>query len=153
MNSDEFEDLAASFNEMTRSLDRNFEALKTRSEIDRAILSSLNVKAVISKAIWRMVTFFSCDTMGISLALDKKPSAYHAYVSRDNSIRKIQEFFFEMAATDEQALYEHQTHMLLDLSGKFPRLTADAVTDGMHSALVLPVFINHELKGTIALGF
>ncbi|MFO7885071.1 MAG: HD domain-containing phosphohydrolase, partial [Desulfobacteraceae bacterium] len=63
------------------------------------------------------------------------------------------EFFFEMAATDEQALYEHQTHMLLDLSGKFPRLTADAVTDGMHSALVLPVFINHELKGTIALGF
>ncbi len=150
---DEFEDLAASFNEMTRSLDRNFEALTTRSEIDRAILSSLNVKAVISKALRRIYMFFSCDTIGISLAVDQKPTAYHAYVSRDISIRKIQEYFFEMAAADEQALYDQHTHMLLDLSGKFPRFTASAVTDGMQSALILPLFINHELKGTIALGF
>ncbi len=150
---DEFEDLAASFNEMSRSLDRNFEALTTRSEIDRAILSSLNVKEVISTALRRMYTYFSCDTIGISLAVDQKPSTYHAYVSRDISIRKIQEFFFEMAAADEQALFEHQTHMLLDLSETRPCCTASAVTDGMQLALVLPVFINDMLKGTIALGF
>ncbi len=150
---DEFEELADSFNMMTQSLDRNFEALSTRSEIDRAILSSLNLKKIISRALKRMYVFFDCDTIGISLAIDKKPLAYHGYISTDLKVRKLLEEFYNISEKDEKNLMGKNQCILIDLDQEQPGYVAPSIIRGMKNILVLPLILNRSLKGKIVMGF
>ena len=150
---DEFEDLADSFNIMSRQLDRHFDALTTRSEINRAILSSLSVKKIVNTALKRMYHFFSCDSISISLVIDKKPNTYHSFILTDTRVRKTQEEFFNITKEDEQILTENLKYLLVDLKKGSPTYLAQTATKNMRSILVLPLFLNKILKGTIALGF
>lgn len=58
---DEFEDLGRSFNDMTSKLHNHFQAQNVLSEIDRAILSTLNLKETVKTTLQRLKTFFTCD--------------------------------------------------------------------------------------------
>jgi len=64
---DEFQELALSFNTMTSQLDKQFKAMSTRAEIDRAILSSLDSGKIINTALTNMYDFFGCDQIAFSL--------------------------------------------------------------------------------------
>lgn len=150
---DEFEDLAGSFNLMSMQLARHFESLITRSEIDRAILSSLSVKKIIHTTLNRMYNFFSCDSISINLALDKNPIAYHGYILTDIRVRKTQEEFFNISFGDQQILEKNPQYILIDLKDGLPSYLAHAAMQDMKSFLVLPLFLNKELKGTVALGY
>ncbi|MCD4675082.1 MAG: HD domain-containing protein [Desulfobacula sp.] len=150
---DEFEDLADSFNLMSQQLGRHFEALTTRSEIDRAILSSLSVKKIVNTALKRIYQFFSCDSISVSLVIDKKPSTYHSYILTDVRVRKTQEQFFNITSEDEQILTKNSKYLLVDLKEGRPGYLAQTAMKNMKSFLVLPLFLNRILKGTIALGF
>ncbi len=48
---DEFEELGESFNDMARQLGRQFNALATMAEIDRAILSALDTEKIVGTVI------------------------------------------------------------------------------------------------------
>ena len=50
---DEFEELGGSFNAMAERLGRQFDALKTASEIDRAILGALDSRAILETVLRR----------------------------------------------------------------------------------------------------
>lgn len=150
---DEFEDLADSFNLMSRQLDRHFDAVTTRSKIDRAILSSLSVKKIVNTALKRMYLFFSCDSISINIAMDKKPTTYHGYILTDISIRKTQEEFFNMTLDDQQALIKNKDYLMSDLTKERPSYLALASMKNMASSLVLPLFFDGVLKGSVALGF
>lgn len=150
---DEFEDLADSFNSMSYSLDRHFEALTTRAEIDRAILSSLNLKEIVSTALKQMYTFFSCDSISINLVIEKKPLTYHSYISTNINVRKIEEQFFSITAEDEQFLSSNLKYTQIDLEKIRPGYIASSAIEKMKSALVLPLMLNQMLKGMIVLGF
>ncbi len=150
---DEFEDLAGSFNLMSRQLDRHFESLIARSELDRAILSSLSVKKIINTALTRMYGFFSCDSISINLVLDKKPDACQGYILTDTSVRKTQEEFFNITPDDQYALEKNPQYVLIDLKDKQPSYLGQIAPRNMKSFLVLPLFLNKVLKGTVALGY
>ena len=150
---DEFEELADSFNTMSRSLGRNFEALINRSEIDRDILSSLNVRKIISRALRHMYQFFGCNTIGISLAIDKKPLAYHSYISTDIKVRKLADEYNNISKADENRLLEKNQYIMIDLERETPGYVAPSIAKNMKKVLVLPLIMNQVLEGTIALGF
>lgn len=150
---DEFEELADSFNLMSRQLDRHFDAVTTRSEIDRAVLSSLSVKKIVNTALKRMYLFFSCDSISINIAMDKKPTTYHGYILTNIRVRKTQEEFFNMSLDDQLVLKENKTCVMADLTKESPSYLAQAAMKDMNSFLVLPLFFDGGLKGTVALGF
>ncbi len=149
---DEFEELADSFNFMSSQLDRQFDTLKTIAEIDRAILSSLDEKQVINTAIKRMYTFFSCNSISISIVSDKRPNILHAYISTDIQLRKTLEEFFVIIPEDKQILYENRKFLHADIGKNKPSYLTEAASQNMKSILVLPLFLNGSLKGIIALG-
>jgi putative nucleotidyltransferase with HDIG domain len=150
---DEFEDLADSFNMMSGQLGRHFEAVTTRSKIDRAVLSSLSVKKIVNTALKRIYLFFGCDAISINLAMDKKPTTYHAFVLSDINVRKTVEEFFNISQEDRNILAATKTHLTLDLTEEHPSFLSPAAMENMSSFLVLPLFFEGDLKATIALGF
>lgn len=150
---DEFEDLADSFNQMSRQLNRHFEAVTTRSQIDRAVLSSLSVKQIVNTALKRMYLFFDCDSISISIAMDKKPTTYHGYILTDINVRKTQEEFFNITPDDQKMLTAKQISVTANLEKENPTYLAPAAMQEMVRFLTLPLFFDDALKGTIAMGF
>ncbi len=63
---DEFEELADSFNEMTRRLRSQFDIMSAMAEIDRHILSSLNAEDIVETALNRLPDILYCDLISIA---------------------------------------------------------------------------------------
>ena len=150
---DEFKDLADSFNLMSQQLDRHFDEVTTRSKIDRAVLSSLSVKKIVNTALKRMYVFFSCDSISINIAMDKNPTTYHGYILTNIQVRKTQEEFFNMSLDDQQVLTKNKACVMVDLTKESPSYLAQAAMKDMNSFLILPLFFDGSLKGTVAIGF
>ena len=75
---DEFQDLADSFNTMSTEIDRQFKTLTTIAEIDHAILSALETKAIVATLLKRIHDLFSCDMAVIGLVeADKSRMELH----------------------------------------------------------------------------
>ncbi|MCK5310914.1 MAG: HD domain-containing protein [Desulfobacteraceae bacterium] len=149
---DEFEELADSFNLMSKQLNRHFDALTTRADIDRTILSSLSTKKIIYTALKRIFVFFSCDSISVNLRIEKQPEIFHSYISTDIKVRKPKEEFFRMTAEDEKTLSLSPKHLIIDTSKNGPAFLSKADNQTGNSYLVLPMFYGGLLKGTIALG-
>ncbi len=64
---DELQELAGAFNAMTLQLGRQFRALKTAAEIDRAVLSSVDSAAIVQTVLDRVPEIAPCE--GISMTL------------------------------------------------------------------------------------
>ena len=81
---DEFEELAASFNDMARQLGRQFNALTTMAEIDRAVLSALDTEKIVTTAIVRLREFFKYDFVGVTLLNSRSENSPRMYVGTGN---------------------------------------------------------------------
>jgi len=150
---DEFEDLADSFNLMSHQLGQHFEALSTRADIDRAILSSLDTKKIIYTVLKRMFVFFSCDSISVNLAVEKQPDTFHAYISTDIKVRKPVEEFFRIPLDDKKILPLKSNHLIVHTKEKKSALLSKADNQSQNLFLILPLFFDNILKGTIALGY
>jgi putative nucleotidyltransferase with HDIG domain len=150
---DEFEEVADSFNIMSHQISRQFDALTTRSEIDRAILSSLTSIKIINTALKRMFLFFSCDSISINLVVGKKTNTLHSYFSNDIKIRKPQEEFFDISSEGLEKLAQQPVHILINREkDKTDLLVLPEIQKGK-LFLILPLVFDGILKGTIALGY
>ena len=59
---DEFEELGTSFNAMADQLDRQFQALATAAEIDRAVLSATDASSIVATLLARMRDVYPCSS-------------------------------------------------------------------------------------------
>ncbi|HEV8453406.1 MAG TPA: HAMP domain-containing protein, partial [Gemmatimonadales bacterium] len=66
---DEFEQLAASFNTMADQLGRQFNALATAAEIDRAVLSATDATAIVDTILARIRDVFPCSVVSVTLGV------------------------------------------------------------------------------------
>lgn len=64
---DELGQLAQTFNAMAAQIERDFHALATRAEIDRAVLSSLDRHEIASKLLHRLPGLVPCDGLAVTL--------------------------------------------------------------------------------------
>lgn len=65
---DEFEELAESFNNMAGRLGKQFHALATLAEVDRAILSTLDLEAIVGTVLRNIPRLIACDAVNVTLA-------------------------------------------------------------------------------------
>ena len=64
---DELEELAGAFNAMTGQLGRQFHALNTAAELDRAVLSSVDTTAIVKTVLERLPEVCPCECLSVTL--------------------------------------------------------------------------------------
>ena len=149
---DEFEELGASFNAMALQLDRQFHALQTAAEVDRAVLSTTDAAGIVETLVARLPDVCPCQMVAITLvATDgtkSLPSFLHDY--RDGATRQ---FRVDLRSGDVQNLLEGpEAVTVVPAVGAVPSFLAPLTERGATTLLVLPLRYQQHLVGVIALG-
>jgi putative nucleotidyltransferase with HDIG domain len=149
---DEFEELAASFNTMASRLGRQFNALTTMSEIDRAILSALDTEKIVDTVLTHMRDVCPCDGVSVTLLDFNATDTARTYVRDGKPGSETVTEAIGLTPEEVQTLLDNPESVLLDVDEEFPRYVAPLVRRGMPSVLVLPMFLQHRVSGMITLG-
>ncbi|MEW6520491.1 MAG: HD domain-containing phosphohydrolase [Thermodesulfobacteriota bacterium] len=149
---DEFQELASSFNNMTSQLDRQFKAMGTRAEIDRAILSSLDSGKIINTALTSMYDFFGCDLIAFSLINPLQENTARLFSLQDPQQKKPAMETIKISAADTELLTKNPQYLLCDNPRATPEHLAVFSEKGLRAFLLLPVFLKNRLTGFITLG-
>ena len=148
---DEFEELAASFNAMAERLGRHFNFVITRTEIDRAILSAVDTERIVEIVLDRLPDVLSCDSIGITLLGAGTGDPARTYI-RDGS-REKSTWEGWIVSEEIQMLRDHPESLVMDGDTELPKYLAPLRERGIKSVLLLPLFLNRELAGTLTLGY
>jgi response regulator RpfG family c-di-GMP phosphodiesterase/HAMP domain-containing protein len=149
---DEFEELAASFNDMAKQLGRQFKALTTMAEIDRAILSALDTEKIVNTVITRMKEFFRFDLVGVTLLDSKGENSPQTYVgsAKQDRVRIIDDI--EVMPEEAEKLTINREILVRNAGEDLPSYLVPFARGGITTFVVLPLFIKQKLAGIITLG-
>jgi putative nucleotidyltransferase with HDIG domain len=149
---DEFEELAGSFNDMARQLGRQFQALTTMAEIDRAVLSALDTDTIVNTTITRLREVFKYDFVGVTLLNSRGGNSPHMYVGSGNKegVRVVDEV--EIMPDEVEALKAEREIIVTNVGEGLPYYLLPFAKGGLTTFVVLPLFIKGELEGIISLG-
>lgn len=150
---DEFEDVAATFNEMTAQLGRQFHAISTMSEIDRAILSSLDTDRIIGTALTAMRGFFSCEHISINLLDPHEENAAYSYLASNDVMREDGAQRLALDPREIRMCLENPEQLIFSSDEATPGYLPSVNGDGVGSWLVLPVLVKNRLAATINMGY
>ena len=149
---DEFEELAADFNVMSDRLNRQFRALDTMAEIDRAILSSLETRIIVETVINRMYDWFACDFVGISLIDLEQSNRAQLYFSYYNQKNELCEKSVEFSTYGLEELRANPEYLIIDADKSPLSYLLPFAKSGIKSFLILPLFLNKKLSAVITIG-
>jgi putative nucleotidyltransferase with HDIG domain len=149
---DEFEELAVSFNTMASRLGKQFNALTTMGEIDRAILSALDTEKIIDVVLTRVRNVFPCDHVSVTLLDSSTPITGRTYVGNGQGKERTIESIV-LKPEEIQILSDHPESLLIELGEAVPRYLASTVRDGIKTFLILPIILKKKLSGFITLGW
>ncbi len=149
---DEFEELGASFNAMAGQLDRQFQALATAAEIDRAVLSATSAGEIVATLLARLPDVYPCGAVNVTLmtpdGTKSLPSLVHDY--SDGSRVHIR---VDLHSDDVQELLDGPDASSVALAeGESLRPYLAPLADlGRNTFFVLPLRFQNQLVGVIAL--
>jgi putative nucleotidyltransferase with HDIG domain len=149
---DEFAELASSFNFMAARIEKQVTSLKTINEIDRAILSSWNMERILDALIERLPDLLKSDCVGITLLNDGSTLDAVTYVGAADAVGEKQVQAVTLTATEAGALIHCPEITTLEVAKVFPSYLALLVQLGMHYFLVVPIVLKGKLSAVISLG-
>lgn len=149
---DEFEVLAETFNKSAAALGRQFHAMETMSEIDRAILSSLSINHIIDTAIKRMYAFFSCDAVSLGLIQPKQPNVMHSFNYCVHKLDRVFEEFLTVGTEDLQRISNQSDVFMLNVKNPPSSFLPRDILQEIKYFLVLPLYLDNKFTGIICLG-
>ncbi|MEO7137534.1 MAG: EAL domain-containing protein [Gemmatimonadales bacterium] len=148
---DEFEQLAASFNTMATQLGRQFNALATAAEIDRAVLSATDATAIVDTILARIRDVFPCSVVSVTVGLpDGSKSLSSVIQDYESGLRQVARV--AMRGQDVQAILTGPEVLVLRTGESAPGYLEPLVELGATSFVVLPLSYQRQLSGIIALG-
>jgi putative nucleotidyltransferase with HDIG domain len=150
---DEFEELAASFNTMADRLGKQFKTLTTITEIDRAILSTLDTDNIVEVVLNRIHHILPCDCISVMLFYFGDQDSALTYIREKGSAIGKEVETVLLKPIDIKELYLNPEFLLIDEKHKAPDFLAPLTKRGNKSFMVLPLFVNQMLAGIIALGY
>ncbi len=150
---DEFEELGASFNAMAAQLDRQFQALATAAEIDRAVLSATNAGEIVGTLLSRIGDVYPCAMVSVTLVSsdDSKSLSSIVHDYGDASRREVRA---DLRSSDIQDLLDGPEALNLLVTGEeqLPSYLLPLMELDARSFCVLPLRFQHQLVGVIVLG-
>ncbi len=149
---DEFEELATSFNAMAVELGRQFQALSTAAELDRAVLSATDAESIVDTLLSRTRDVFPCHLVGVTLVTPDGGKSLNG-VMYDYCDEARHPTRVELRSEDVQDLLEGPDLVQLDVEGDtLPRYLEPLVRLGPRTVVVLPLRFRRQLVGMLMLG-
>jgi putative nucleotidyltransferase with HDIG domain len=150
---DEFEELAASFNTMASQLGKQFNALTTLAEIDRAILSSLETEKIVDVVLNRIHDVFPCDCVSVTLLDPKTKMMAQTYIGNVKPGDEKRVETINLTPEEVKELTDHPENAFVEVEEAPPNYLAPLARHGIKSFLVLPIILKKGLSGIITLGY
>jgi diguanylate cyclase (GGDEF)-like protein len=148
---DEFEEVAASFNTMAVQLGRQFQALSTAAELDRAVLSATDVSSIVDTLLARTRDVFPCHMVGVTLGSpDGGKSLMGVVYDYCDDVRHTARV--ELRSEDVQDLLGGPDLILLDATRAMPAYLDPMLRLAPRSVLVLPLRFREQLVGILSVG-
>ena len=148
---DEFEQLAASFNTMATQLGRQFNALATAAEIDRAVLSATDATTIVDTILGRIRDVFPCSVVSVTLGVPDGAKSMNSVI-QDYEAGQRHVARVGMRAPDVQAILDGPEVLEIRSGGSIPAYLEPLAQLGATSFVVLPLSYQRQLSGVIALG-
>ena len=146
---DEFEQLGESFNMMTGQLNKQFNALEVRSEIDRSILSSLDQSVIVPRALRMMFEFFGCHTIMLAQLIQREQGRISLTRLTGSARNDLEEDCFSLNEDERHLLFDYEkNHIVAEASAvpSFIRNNSQADT-----FLILPMGVESRVDGSLIL--
>jgi len=148
---DEFEQLASSFNTMATQLGRQFNALATAAEIDRAVLSATDATTIVDTILARIRDVFPCSVVSVTVGVsDSSKSLTSVIQDYESGLRHVARV--GMRGQDVQTVLTGPDVLELRSGESVPAYLEPLVELGATSFVVLPLSYQRQLSGLIALG-
>ncbi len=149
---DEFEELGASFNAMAAQLDRQFQALATAAEIDRAVLSATSAGDIVSTLLARLRDVYPCEAVSVTLmtadGAKSLPGLIHDYRIGTRTHVRV-----DLRSEHVQELLQGPGTLVVSAGpdSPVPPFLAPLAERGYTTFFVLPLQFQAQLVGVIAL--
>ena len=146
---DEFEQLAESFNKMTGQLNKQFNALEVRSEIDRSILSSLDQSIIVPRALRMMFDFFGCHTIMLAQLIQWEQGRISLTSLTGSARNNLQEEFFSLSEDERHLLFDNEKYHILERTSGVPSIIRN--NSPADTFLILPMGVENRINGSLIL--
>jgi putative nucleotidyltransferase with HDIG domain len=151
---DEFEELADSFNFMAGQLGSQFRALTAMAEIDRSILSVLDIRKIVRTVLSHMPEVIPCDAVG--LVVVNSSDHNRAQIWWRNLLWGGEPFEEDLdlrqSGVDELLAHPEGLSLVYD-PGAGPAFLEPMAQQGLHGFLAVPITVQTELAAILCLGF
>jgi putative nucleotidyltransferase with HDIG domain len=149
---DEFEEVAKAFNNMTAQLERQFKTILTNSEIDRAILSSLEPEIIIIKMLSGLDELLSCSNANICIAEHDSRKKARLYFLSDKEEAGLSS---QTVSFDENKIYSNlkNKRFISTENKKGSHFNFKPLNSLSGKLIIIPVFINNKIEATINLEY
>ena len=151
--SDEFGELAEGLQAMATRLGRQFNALTVISDIDREVLSTLDMERIVATLLSRMPEVVPNDGMCVAL-LEGDVQSYMKVYYQGEETEVHDPIIYSAPPADECAEYrEHREGLIIRAGAGAPRFLEPLVDMDLEHFVVLPVFDKGAIFALIAIGF
>lgn len=149
---DEFQELATSFNTMADRLGKQFKTLATISEIDRAVLSTLDSTRIIGVVLTRITDVLPCDAMSVTLRDEQVPAVGWMHLRTQDAPERSVVEPVELTPDVFQQLQQGEGHLLYEREF-VPAFLEPLRKRGMRTFIVLPLLRTDRVSGFITLAY
>lgn len=151
---DEFEELADSFNFMAGLLGSQFQTLSAMTEIDRAILSALDISRIVRTVLQHMPDVLPSDAVGVVLVSRTQPG--RVQVSWRNvrwGGEPFEEEFLADLADLEAARVETSEGIVLGPKDSLPSYVQPIAAQGNPHFFLFPIAVKERLEAILCLAY
>jgi putative nucleotidyltransferase with HDIG domain len=148
---DEFEELAGSFNTMAGQLKRHFDTLSSMAELDRAVLSSLDVETIVRGALERLPRLMDCDHLAIIVLGPASSPDARAFVTARNGMGPTRELVLEISSGTRLLIADKRV-IRVSFEETLPDYLSPIVSKRWATCVVFPLALKNRLVGILVIG-
>ncbi len=150
---DEFGELAAALRQMASQLGRQFSALTTWSEIDRLILTELNIDRIIDVVLKQLPQIVSADVIALTVLERDAPDLARTYVRTPAHGQQALAVRLRLPPQEAQALLARRDGFVVAPHEWTSAYLAPLREHGLAAARVVPIISKQRLAGIVMLGY
>jgi putative nucleotidyltransferase with HDIG domain len=153
--SDEFEDLAHSFNSMSERLGKEFQALTETGRIVRSVLTGLEKEKIVKTVLSNLRAVIPCETVGLTLMDTGNTGTARTYADGlgTGSSTDLRETFPSITPEEMRKLKATEESLIVESGDEFQGLLSPLSGNEAQRFILLPFVHKERLAGILAMGY